>query len=197
MRDIEFSRGTYRRLTPNKVVHNQDGTTCVVLERKSGPHLICIIDTSIYDLIKGFRWSVYRAAAGKTYYAKTAVRKPTGQQTTVYMQNFVLPDIDEVDHRNGNGLDNRRENLRPATHSQNMANRKKIEDTSSRFIGVHWREDIQKFRAHISVDRKRIDLGHFDDEIKAAKVRDKKAKEIYGEFAKLNFPNIVVGEQPS
>jgi hypothetical protein len=161
----------------------------LVLERKSGLDFICIIDTSLYDSIKGFRWSAYKAIRGKTYYAKTAVRKTDGQQTTLYMQNFVFPDAEEIDHKSGDGLDNRRENLRPATHSGNMANRKKIKNTSSRFIGVHWRNDVKKFRAYISLNKKRIDVGHFDDEIEAAKKRDEKAREFFGEFAALNFPD--------
>ena len=186
---MKYSRGSYRPLVPNDVTHKSDGTTDIVLVRKTGPNFICTIDTEVYDLIKGHRWSAYKAIAGKTYYAKTAIRKPDGQQTTIYIQHFVLPDAKEIDHKDGNGLNNRKENLRSATHSQNMMNRKKINNTTSRFIGVHWREDVKKFRAYISINKKRVDLGHFKDEVEAAKRYDEKAKELHGEFAQLNFPN--------
>jgi hypothetical protein len=194
----KFSRGSYRRLIPNKVIHNPDGTTNVFLERKSGPPFVCVIDTPIYSLIKGFRWSAYRAAASKTYYAKTAVRKENGAQTTLYMQQFIFPEAEEIDHKDGDGLNNRRENLRPATHSQNMSNRKKFKNKafkSSKFLGVHWREEVKKFRAYITLNRKRLNIGHFEDEIEAAKKYDEKAKEIFGDFARLNFPDVKAGER--
>lgn len=195
MKDIKFVRGSYRPLIPNKVTHNPDGTSNIILVRKTGLDFVCIIDTSIYNSIKGYRWSAYRALKGKTYYAKTAVRKPDGSQTTLYMQQFVLPEAEEIDHKDGDGLNNRHGNLRSATHSQNMANRTQMGSRSSKFTGVHWREDIKKFRAYISVNGKRIDLGHFEDEVEAAKKHDDKAKELHGEFARLNFPNLNAGER--
>jgi hypothetical protein len=193
---IGLSRGPGRRLIPNKVMHNSDGTTEIILERKTGPLFVCTIDTLFYDLIKGHRWSAYRASGSKTYYAKTCVLKPDGKQTTLYIQQFILPDTDEIDHKDGNGLNNRKENLRPATHSQNMANRKKIsKNTTSKFLGVHWREDVKKFRAYLSLNKKRFDLGHFHDEVEAAKAHDKAALAHFGEFARLNFPNLSEGER--
>jgi len=94
-----------------------------------------------------------------------------------------------VDHRNLNRLDNRRENLRTATHSQNMQNRVKIRvKTTSQFIGVHWDPVERKWRAQISHQKKHLYLGRFQNEIDAAKAYDRAAIKYHTEFARLNFP---------
>lgn len=94
-----------------------------------------------------------------------------------------------VDHRNNYGLDNRNSNLRHATHSQNMCNRRKRRSkTSSRFIGVCFDKNNKRWLAHIGVDGKNIFLGRFDNEIDAAKARDVASKLHFKDFASLNFP---------
>jgi hypothetical protein len=93
-----------------------------------------------------------------------------------------------VDHRNNDGLDNRRDNLRLATFSQNNINcRRNKSKSSSRFVGVTFDKRKKQWRVRISVSRKRIFLGYFDSEIDAAKAYDQAAKKYYGEFARLNF----------
>jgi hypothetical protein len=93
-----------------------------------------------------------------------------------------------VDHRNRNGLDNRRSNLRLATYSQNNCNKPKRKNTSSRFVGVSFDKRGQHWVAYIHHNGKHIWLGRFDNEIDAAKARDKAARQYHGEFARLNFP---------
>jgi hypothetical protein len=93
-----------------------------------------------------------------------------------------------VDHRNSDSLDNRRTNLRLATHSQNQCNRRKRKNTSSRFRGVYFRKENRKWAAFISVAGKKIFLGYFDSETEAARVYDAAAKKYRGGFARLNFP---------
>jgi hypothetical protein len=93
-----------------------------------------------------------------------------------------------VDHRNRDTLDNRRENLRLATHSQNQFNKGKTSrKTTSRFIGVFFEKYSGRWVARTTVEGKRIWLGRFDNEIDAARVYDEAAKKYHGEFAQLNF----------
>jgi len=90
-----------------------------------------------------------------------------------------------VDHIDGNGLNNRRCNLRVCTRRQNQANRGPC-GGSSQFVGVSRERD--KWRAEIHYRGKHIYIGIFTDEAEAAKARDRKAYELHGEYAYLNFP---------
>ena len=93
-----------------------------------------------------------------------------------------------VDHKNRNPLDNRRANLRLATHSQNMQNRGKFRsNATSQFIGVCLVKKTGKWKAQIKHQKKYIFLGEFDSEIDAAKAYDAAAIKYHGEFARLNF----------
>jgi len=95
----------------------------------------------------------------------------------------------EVDHINGLTLDNRRSNLRICTGQQNVWNKPKFSGAfSSKFKGVVWDKECDKWRARIRFNDKLISLGRHVDEEDAARAYDKKALELFGPFAKLNFP---------
>jgi hypothetical protein len=93
-----------------------------------------------------------------------------------------------IDHKNCNGLDNRRDNLRPATQSQNTCNRPKRRNTTSRFIGVHLAKKEKRWAAQIKYKGGKKWLGYFDNEEDAARAFDRAARKYHGEFARLNFP---------
>lgn len=93
-----------------------------------------------------------------------------------------------VDHRNCYGLDNRRENIRFATHAQNNCNRRKRKNASSKYTGVIFDKQTGKWRARITANGKMLSLGRSISEIDAAKAYDAAAKKYYGEFARVNFP---------
>jgi hypothetical protein len=93
-----------------------------------------------------------------------------------------------VDHRNNDGLDNRRENLRLATPSQNSCNsRRDKSNTYSRFRGVSFSKRKQKWFAAIRANGRKLWLGYFNNELDAAKAYDNAARRYHKEFARLNF----------
>jgi hypothetical protein len=96
-----------------------------------------------------------------------------------------------VDHRNNDTLDNRRANLRLATHSENSYNRPKTKaKTTSQYIGIYLEKRTGRWTVKIRANGKRLWLGRFELEIEAAKAYDAAAKKYHGEFARLNFPNL-------
>jgi len=92
----------------------------------------------------------------------------------------------DVDHINGNGLNNTRENLRLCTRSQNMMNQR-LKGGTSRFRGVSWLKGGAKWHAQVRANGKRLHLGLFTDETEAAMAYDAAARELFGDFARLNF----------
>ena len=149
-----------------------------------------IVDRYDYNRLRQYKWRLNRS--NRTFYAFcTRSRGPLLRPQVLWMHHLVLPPPDGllVDHRNHNGLDNRRSNLRLATYSENIQNaRKTISKTSSRYKGVDRVRATGKFRARVVVSGKRLFLGSFDSEIDAAKAYDAAAKQYYGEYACTNFP---------
>ena len=93
-----------------------------------------------------------------------------------------------VDHIDGNGLNNRKSNLRICTKAQNVHNSRPRTNTSSKYKGVFWNKANKKWSATIHKGDKWTYIGGFDDEKEAARAYDRKAAEFFGEFAYLNFP---------
>ena len=94
----------------------------------------------------------------------------------------------QVDHINGNKLDNRKENLRLATNQQNQHNVGKRKNNTSGYKGVSWYRKRKKWKAAIKHNKKSIHLGYYDTPEEASRAYDKAAVEFFGEFAHLNFP---------
>jgi len=92
-----------------------------------------------------------------------------------------------VDHKDGNGLNNRKANLRLCTNSQNQANRNGTQrNNTSGFNGVTWSKHDKKWRAKIMLNKKRVHLGGYYTAAEAANAYDKAAIKLFGEFARVN-----------
>lgn len=145
---------------------------------------VAIVDAADGDLAF-LRWYAAETVPGYVY----AQRKPKDKH--INLHNIVLerklgrnltPD-ERGDHVNGNTLDCRRTNLRPATHQQNMQNRRRSVRNRSGVAGVHWNKHKQKWRVRIRANGKTRDLGDFKSLERAAEVRRKAEVKYYGEFA--------------
>jgi hypothetical protein len=142
--------------------------------------LFATVDDSDYEEVSKYRW--YAFGHGRNVYAATS---KNGRM--VYMHRMLMRPRKGyvVDHIDGNGLNNRRCNLRVCTPAQNLIN-KAPRGGTSRFTGVYRAK--KKWLAHVTHRGKYYYLGVFDDEVEAAKARDRKAYELHGEYAYLNFP---------
>lgn len=145
-----------------------------------------LIDAADAALISGYSWSRSVNGAGNVY-AHAHVPGSGKPGKTISMHQLIGGR--GCDHRNGDGLDNRRENLRPATQAQNAANRRpNRRPGGSQFKGVDWHTQHKTWRARIMVNGRSHHLGLFTSQEAAARAYDAAATEAWGEFARLNFP---------
>ena len=149
-----------------------------------------IVDPADYRHLVKYKW--HAAKKDHTYYAVRTICTDSGPKN-IQMHRCVCkaPQNMFVDHINHNGLDDRKENLRPATHAQNMRNRPKCDNRAyvSKYKGVsHYTgKGKKRWKAKIQSDGRSVFLGYFNDEIRAAEAYDRAAKKYHGEFACLNF----------
>lgn len=146
-----------------------------------------IVDDEDFERVNQFKWTYFFNPKNKKEYARRGVkRKDRGvKQETVYLHRFIMsaPKDVQIDHKNNDGLDNQKKNLRVCDNSQNHFNQKKRIGGSSEFKGVGKNGNLWRGRI------KTIELGSFANEVDAACAYDEMAKIMFGEFALLNFPN--------
>jgi hypothetical protein len=108
----------------------------------------------------------------------------------VYLHRIIMEakPHEEVDHEDDNPLNNQKYNLRLCTRSQNEAAKTRRRDNISGYKGVTYNKFASKWKARTHLNGNEIHLGYFDTAEDAARAYDRKAKEIFGKFARLNFP---------
>jgi hypothetical protein len=150
--------------------------------------LVALVDDEDEARVTSYgKW--YAHQDSKTFYARKNYWL-AGRCLSVRMHKVILG-LELIDHINGNGLDNRRTNLRPATSSQNAMNRGLRSDNTSGFKGVYWHRSSGCWAATIQHGDQRQHLGLFSSPIDAALAYDAAALHHFGEFARPNFPNEV------
>ncbi len=152
-----------------------------------GENKFTIVDPHDFYRFNYFNWCPKEN--GPRTYAVRLISAPHNRTRILSLHREIMkaPPTLLVDHRNRNGLDNRRDNLRLATHSQNQCNKgKSRSNSSSQFIGVYFEKRSSRWVAKIVLHGKRIWLGRFKDELDAAKAYDKAAKKYHKDFARLN-----------
>ncbi|MBW1855173.1 MAG: HNH endonuclease [Deltaproteobacteria bacterium] len=141
-----------------------------------------LVDAGDYYRLSKFHWMANKGS--NTFYASR-----TGNRKKLMMHRVIMnpPGHLFVDHIDHNGLNNCRSNLRLCTPAQNRCNLISKKG-NSKYKGVHWKSSRKKWAAAIQLNRKIYHIGHFTDEIAAARAYDERAKQLHGEFACLNFP---------
>lgn len=139
-----------------------------------------IVDDFDYEYLSKFKWCI----TNNGYAGRNCGES---RKRLLMHREIVKPPLGmDIDHINGNKLDNRRSNLRIATRSENMRNSKKRIDNSSGFKGVVFYKRDKNWRAYIKINYKQIHLGYFDTAMKAARAYDNAAILYSGIFAKTN-----------
>ena len=147
---------------------------------------VALVDDEDYEFIMQWRWHFWthnRPGRSQTYAQRNLARGKAVRMHNVIAERMGL--IGLPDHINGNGLDNRRENLRSATPSQNSAGARWPVGRSG-YRGV-WQTPAGTWRAKVGLTY----LGVFATAEESARIRDDAAFERWGEFAVLNFPRLV------
>ncbi|WP_058189836.1 HNH endonuclease [Terracidiphilus gabretensis] len=154
---------------------------------------VALVDDRDYDVLMRLApWHAHKAP--RTFYAVHSYYDGGGREAPrirkLLMHHVIMGRKfggRDVDHKDGNGLNNQRSNLRWSTRSQNRANSAKARNGANKYKGVHFLTRLGKFQAYIGSKPKRY-LGVFRSEEEAASAYDRAAIDLYGEFACLNLP---------
>lgn len=150
---------------------------------------IALVDDADFEAVNAFKWHAHFVDR-KIYARRNRVGAEKDGRTKIYLHQFLVPSASRTDHRDGNGLNNTRGNLRTASPSQNGHGfALKRANATSKYRGVSWSRWHKKWASQVTtVAGKRACLGFFDIEEEAARAFDAYVKENYRGFASPNFP---------
>lgn len=146
-----------------------------------------LVDDEDFERVSRHKW--FARKTGGLWYAVRSVWG--GEPPLQYMHAFIYGEAHglQIDHRDGNGLNNQGANLRAATSSQNHANQRLSLRNTSGYKGVTFVAKLGKWQAQTKANRRPFYLGIYDTPEDAARAYDGAAEVLFGEFARLNFPN--------
>jgi hypothetical protein len=147
---------------------------------KNARHLLAMVDDEDFDRLNKFSWQARKD--------KGIIGNISGDGKKTLMHRYIMKakHNQEIDHIDGNRLNNQKSNLRFATSSQNKANRGPRKDNKSGYKGVSWHKQLNKWTVRIMINGKYLSLGLHNDILEAAKAYNKAALKYYGQFAWLN-----------
>lgn len=147
---------------------------------------VAMVDDEDYERVSNIHW--HAVIHRKKVYAQRPLYKQTGPAS---LHRFILdaPKGFEVDHIDGNSLNCTRKNMRLCDHYGNSQNRATSTLSKSGFKGVYWDKGRRKWKAEIQAYKRTYKLGRYALVEDAARAYDAKARELHGQFARLNFPN--------
>lgn len=189
------------RVAPEKSIHPESACRTFISGAITGDSKMkkiplgrgkfALIDDDDYDRVSMHTWHMksrlHLNYASSTKYLGGGRKK--AKYRMLQLHRFIMNPSKgmDVDHIDGNGLNNQKSNLRICTHQQNCMNTRKSRNTTSRYKGVSWDKESGKWKASIRFNNSLKNLGRYRTQKEAAKAYDKKAKELFGEYGNLNF----------
>lgn len=150
--------------------------------------LVAVVDANDYKWLSQYVWHAHKSHRGKLYVRRMNIENGVKTWVLMHRQITGAGPADEVDHRDSDGLNNRRSNLRYCLHGNNLKNQRLRSDSSTGYKGVGFIKRVKRYTACIQNNGERVWLGCFGSAEQAARAYDKAALRLHGEFARPNFP---------
>jgi len=170
---------------PNKIIYQDEKIVKFLIESPKYGNIEVLIDVEDYNKIKNYRWYAHLDKRTNSFYVRTHIERIILLSLHRVILNLTNPKI-KGDHKDHNTLDNRKQNLRVCTQSENLRNQKLHKNNKSGYKGIRWRNKNKKWEAYIGLNHKYTHLGSYKNKLDAVLAYNQAAIKYYGEFARLN-----------